>query len=186
MRFLFFILLCLSLQNFVNSIMKLDGPISKPLVDYLHDEFITHANETEWLIYFNTNGGSVSEGNRLLPFFQSHNMTCIADRAISMGFFLFQQCQNRIMLPYGVLMQHDMSILLMDELPKVHSYMRFLSELEDNMVKLQTDRINITTESFKEKIRDDWWMNATQAVENNCADSIIPSITYLLQPPTEE
>ncbi len=182
MRFFFFLLLFFFPQVLATSMLKLDGTISKPLVDFFHDEFMQNANETDWLIYFNTNGGSVSEGNRLLPFFQLYNMTCVADRAISMGFFLFQQCQNRIMLPYGVLMQHDMTILLMDELPKVHSYMQFLSQLEENMVQLQTDRINITTDLFKEKVRNDWWMNATEAVENNCADSIIPSITVLLQP----
>ena len=78
-------------------------------------------------------------------------------------------------------MQHDMSLNLADEYPKIQSYLKYLSTLYDNMISKQIDRIGVSKKTFLEKIRDDWWMNATEAVRENCIDKIVPSLKNIYE-----
>lgn len=156
--------------------IPIDTIINKQSVDMIQSIFHSEPNRTDWTIYFNTPGGSVSDGIRLLPYFEKYNMTCIVDRAYSMGFLLFQACSQRYILPYGSLMQHDMSLRLDDEYTKIQSYMNYLRKLYHRLVHLQIKRIGITKKTFLQNIRNDWWMNAEESIKNNCADKIIPSL----------
>ena len=93
-----------------------------------------------------------------------------------MGFLLFQACSQRYILPYGSLMQHDMSLGFQDEFTKIESYMKYIHKLYHRLISFQIERIGISRKNFLEKIRNDWWMNAEESIENNCADKIIPSL----------
>lgn len=159
--------------------ISIDSVIEKESVDYIQYIFHNEPNKTDWIVYFNTPGGSVSDGIRLLPYFEKYNMTCVVDRAYSMGFLLFQACSQRYMLPYGSLMQHDMSLGFRDEFTKIESYLDYIRKLYNRLVTLQIERIGISRKNFLQKIRNDWWMNAEESIKNNCADKIIPSILDL-------
>jgi ATP-dependent protease ClpP protease subunit len=93
-----------------------------------------------------------------------------------MGFLLFQACSQRYILPYGSLMQHDMSLGIHDEFSRIESYFSFLRKLYYRLIDLQIKRIGISKKSFLKLIRNDWWMNAEESIKNNCADKIISSL----------
>ena len=180
MRILF---LCWLFSHFLgrtDSLLSIDAPIDKFLVDSIRQQFIETPEQKNWTVYFDTGGGSVMEGNRLLPFFLENNVTCIVARAYSMGFFLLQACKHRYILPTGTLMQHDMFLVLADSFSRLKSYMNHIDRLHQYMVDIQTDRLNMTRSEFLEKIEHDWWMNATEALDTNCVDAIVPSLTGFL------
>ncbi len=177
----FFVHSTMTLQTMCSPILKLEGTITRQNIDILHDAFLNDPNQQNYILYLNTNGGSISEGLRIMPYLETKNVTCVVDRAYSMGFFLLQSCKQRYILPYGSIMQHDMSLNLADEYPKIQSYFKYLSTLYDNMISKQIDRIGISKTNFLEKIRNDWWMNATQAVEQNCVDKIVPLLTNIYE-----
>lgn len=178
MKLNYFLLFFLPLFSFGEvDFIPIDTVIDKYSVDMIQYIFNSEPNRTDWTVYFNTPGGSVSDGIRLLPYFEKNNMTCIVDKAYSMGFVLFQACSQRYILPYGSLMQHDMSLRLSDEFTKIQSYMRYLRKLYNRLVHLQIKRIGISKKEFLQKIRNDWWMTAEESIKNNCADKIVPSLT---------
>ena len=179
MKFTFFIFFFLSFFFLGSSdldFIPIDTVINKQSVDMIQSIFHSEPNRTDWTVYFNTPGGSVSDGIRLLPYFERNNITCIVDRAYSMGFLLFQACSQRYILPYGSLMQHDMSLGVQDEFTKIESYMSYLRKLYYRLVNLQSKRIGISRKIFLRNIRNDWWMNAEESIQQNCADKIIPSL----------
>ena len=174
--FIFFLISFFFLGNSELDIIPIDTTIHKESVDMIQSIFHSEPNRTDWTVYFNTPGGSVSDGIRLLPYFERNNITCIVDRAYSMGFLLFQACSQRYILPYGSLMQHDMSLGFRDDFTRIESYMSFLRKLYYRLVDLQIKRIGISRKTFLRKIRNDWWMDAEESIKNNCADKIIPSL----------
>lgn len=179
MKFSFFLISLFSsffLGHSELDIIPIDTVIHKETVDMIQSIFHNEPNRTDWTIYFNTPGGSVTDGIRLLPYFERNNITCIVDRAYSMGFLLFQACSQRYILPYGSLMQHDMSLGIHDEFSRIESYFSFLRKLYYRLIDLQIKRIGISKKSFLKLIRNDWWMNAEESIKNNCADKIISSL----------
>lgn len=173
---------CIFLQClFVRSeYISIDGLIHKISVDDIISQFQAEPDKNDWVVYFNTPGGSVTDGIRLLPYFENNNVTCVVDKAYSMGFVLLQKCSKRLMLPYGSLMQHDMYLGIQDNYTSIKSYMKYLTKLYNRLAKIQYKRIGISYELFLKKIKDNWWLNAEESVKENCADSIIPTIEIVL------
>lgn len=162
-------------------LVSIEGPVNKQSVDEVIYEFHTNPEENDWVFYLNTPGGSVMDGARLLPYLESKNVTCVVDKAYSMGFLLLQACSDRVMLPYGSLMQHDMYLGLEDDYTKIKSYVEFLTKVYDRLTKMQYSRIGISEEEYLRKIKDNWWMTAEEAVEANCADRIVLTLNDVLQ-----
>jgi ATP-dependent protease ClpP protease subunit len=123
-------------------------------------------------IYLDTPGGSVESGNRLLMEIQKYNLSCIADRAYSMGFVLLQGCKTRYIRPYGRIMQHQISYGVKGEKGKIDSYQQFIHQLEDDLVTIQANRVKLTPQEFRYKTMNEWWMIGRHAVENDCVDNI--------------
>jgi len=162
-------------------IVSMEGPVNKRSVDEVIYEFHTNAEENDWIFYLNTPGGSVMEGARLLPYLETKNVTCVVDKAYSMGFLLLQACSKRFMLPYGSIMQHDMYMGLEDDYTKIKSYMAFLTKVYDRLTTMQYTRIGLSKGEYLRKIKDNWWLTAEEAVQENCADDIIERMDIILQ-----
>lgn len=124
-------------------------------------------------VYLDTPGGSVESGNKILMEIQKYNLSCIADRAYSMGFVILQGCRNRYITHYGRLMQHQISYAIENEKGKIDSYGKFIDQVETELVGLQADRIQIPHDEFRLKTMNEWWMVGKYAIDNNCADKIV-------------
>lgn len=155
-------------------IIPIVGVINDDLIHYVV-EFIKETDE-DIVFYFDTPGGSVTSGMKLLPYLQNTDSVCVVQSAYSMGFVLFQACSNRYMLPYGSLMQHDMYLGVRDDFHRIRSYLRYLERVYDKLIKLQIERIGISRQKFIQRILKNWWMTAEEAVEENCADAIVQSV----------
>lgn len=124
-------------------------------------------------VYLDTPGGSVESGNKMLMEIQKYNLTCIADRAYSMGFVLLQGCSKRYIRPYGRIMQHQISYGIQNEKGKIDSYSHFIDQVESQLVELQSSKIGMSEDNFRLKTMNEWWMMGKYALDNNCVDDIV-------------
>ena len=130
-------------------------------------------NKNSTYVYLNTPGGSVEEGMKIVSEIKQHNLSCIAERAYSMGFIIFQSCKERLIVPHGKLMQHQMALGIMDQKNRIKNYLRFIESMEDQIIDQQIKRINITKEEFNDRITDDWWLYGNNTIKENCADKMV-------------
>lgn len=130
-------------------------------------------NKSGVFVYLDTPGGSVESGNKILMEVQKYNLSCIADRAYSMGFVILQGCSTRYIRPYGRIMQHQISYAIKNEKSKVDSYVHFIDQIENELVSMQADRIGIEHNDFRLKTMNDWWMIGKYALDNKCVDEIV-------------
>jgi hypothetical protein len=90
-----------------------------------------------------------------------------------MGFVILQVCKIRYILPFGKIMQHQISFRIQNEKGKVENYLNFINQIEDKLITLQSHRIGLSSLEFKNKIYNEWWLFAEHALINKCADEIV-------------
>lgn len=123
-------------------------------------------------VYLDTPGGSIESGNKILMEIQKYNLSCIAERAYSMGFVLLQACNTRYIRPYGKLMQHQISYAIKNEKGKIDNYAKFVDQLEETLLDVQSAKIGLEPAELKLKTMNEWWLIGKYAKENNCVDDI--------------
>jgi ATP-dependent protease ClpP protease subunit len=129
-------------------------------------------------IYLSSPGGSVLEGNKIVDQIKTLqlngvNVICVADFAASMAFIILQACPTRLALPSSILMQHQMSLGLKGNLENVNNYLDFIHLINDNLEKMQADRMNMTEVEFKNKVMNDWWIPGHMAKKFNAVDDLV-------------
>lgn len=129
-------------------------------------------------IYLSSPGGSVLEGNKLIDQIKTLQLSgvqvvCIADFAASMAFVILQSCPQRFALPSSILMQHQMSIGLKGPLENVDNYLTFIHSVDDNLDRMQAERMNMTESDFRLKVMNDWWIPGHMAKEYNAVDDLV-------------
>lgn len=139
-------------------------------------DFVYEVNKrpkkTGLYVYLDTNGGSVDAGNKIINEIKKYNITCIAEKAISMGFVILQSCEKRFITPMATLMQHQMSYGISNEKEKVESYVKFIKQIGDYLVRMQASKIGITPKAFEDLTYNDWWLFGENAIHENCADEV--------------
>ena len=129
-------------------------------------------------IYLSSPGGSVLEGNKLIDQIKTLQLSnvqvvCIADFAASMAFVILQSCPQRFALPSSILMQHQMSLGLKGSLENVDNYLTFIHSIDNNLEKMQADRMNMTEPEFRKKVLSDWWIPGHMAKEYNAVEDLV-------------
>lgn len=151
----------------------LRGPVNHDSVSNVILEINKKPNKGDIFLYLNTNGGDVESGLKLVTEIEKYNISCIADKAYSMGFMIFQVCNKRYILPHGRIMQHQISFGIQDEFGKIKNYVDFVEQMGNTMIRKMAQRINIDQSVFYDKVRDDWWLMGENAVIEHCADQVV-------------
>ena len=81
--------------------------------------FLLHQVHSNKIVYIDSPGGSVLAGVKIIDQIEKYQMSCIASKAISMGFVIFQSCHNRLVTSSSQLMQHQISFGIKDEIRKI-------------------------------------------------------------------
>ncbi len=129
-------------------------------------------------IYLNTGGGSISGGMQIIQTLKALELSgttvnCITNVGLSMGFVITQYCQNRLVIASSILMQHQASFSAEGPVNNVNSYIDFIHSMVNEIDIHQASRLNMTLESFNEKVRDDWWLIGSEAVRQGVADKLV-------------
>merc|ERR1711988_1420380 len=105
------------------------------------------------------------------------NITCVADRAYSMAFIIFQSCEIRYVTKNSILMQHPIYITqLSGNLKTVQNILKMIEKSNQELLELQTNRIQIDKKEFESLTLNELWISGYENVEMNTADNMI-SIT---------
>ena len=59
--------------------------------------------------------------NKIMNEILKYNMSCIVEKAYSMGFVILQVCKIRYILPFGKIMLHQISFRIQNEKGKVEN-----------------------------------------------------------------
>ncbi len=163
----------------VNSrnLITIRGPIqSDTVTDFIHKT--SNIDSEEIFIYISSPGGSVMEGLKIVDVIKSLEksglkINCISDFSASMAFIILQSCPNRMATYSSVLMQHQMSLALKGNIENIDNYLTFIRDIDDDLDKLQSEKIGISKEEFKKKIINDWWINGPSAKEKSVVDELV-------------
>lgn len=153
--------------------LTLKGVINAENTNRFLHQFNLKENKNQLYLFIDSPGGSVEDGYKIITEIMKYNITCIAEKAYSMAFAILQSCNTRYILPFGKLMQHQISLGLMNELGKIESYIKFINEMEVELLKLQSNKIGISSEELKNRTMNEWWLFSNNAINENCADNIV-------------
>lgn len=153
--------------------LTLKGVINAENTNRFLHQFNLKENKNQLYLFIDSPGGSVEDGYKIITEIMKYNITCIAEKAYSMAFAILQSCTTRYILPFGKLMQHQISLGLMNELGKIESYIKFINEMEVELLKLQSNKIGISSEELKNRTMNEWWLFSNNAINENCADNIV-------------
>lgn len=158
--------------NTSNSI-SLKGVINNKNTNRFLYDFSINENKNNLYLFIDSVGGSVEDGYKIISEIKKYNVTCVVEKAYSMAFAILQSCNKRYLLPYGKLMQHQISLGIMNELAKIESYLVFINQMENELLKIQSDKIGISSDDLKNKTYNEWWLFGDNAINENCADEIV-------------
>tara|TARA_Y200000002_G_scaffold382905_1_gene401982 strand:+ start:923 stop:1735 length:813 start_codon:yes stop_codon:yes gene_type:complete len=155
------------------NVISLKGVINSKSVNRFLYEFNLNNNKNNLFIFIDSVGGSVEDGYKIISEIKKYNVSCVTEKAYSMAFAILQVCHKRYLLPYGKIMQHQISFGITNELGKIESYLIFVNQMENELLKLQSDKIGITPEELKNKTNNEWWLFGDNALNENCVDEIV-------------
>lgn len=173
MNILFFVIQLLRNQIYLNTTnhISIRGQITPEVANQFVYDSLTMPNVK--YIYIDSLGGSVYHGNLIIDEVLQKNYTCIADRAMSMGFAIFQACRFRIVMKTSELMQHQASLTINGELEQIKNWMSMNDNRLQDLISLQAKKLNVQKEWFINKTKTEWHMTGKYAVKNNCADLLL-------------
>jgi len=168
-----------SLQGGVDAHYLFDGEVSPYTVDAAI-EAVNKANAegaSRIVIEWNTPGGDVFAGMRLAKVLENSQVptVCVVDgMSASMGFYLLQSCQTRIMTHRSLLMAHGPAAGAAGKTSDVGDMAALLARLQHAMVRHMCKRMNVTPEEFEAQIdRRDWWMTDDEALSYGAVDRLV-------------
>ena len=162
-----------------NNFVGLREVVNQQSVGKVIEDLTSLGRKKDMMLLLDTPGGSVVDGNNLIDYLNYLNSTgikinCVAKKAISMGFVILQQCPGeRLALPSSVLMQHQMSTMMMGNILNIEKDFNYSKKLYEKMLQKQSSRIGISSNEFLDKTRDDWWMDGETAKDNNVVDKLV-------------
>ncbi len=151
---------------------------------------IKTANEegiSDIVIRLDTPGGEVRAGMKMSKAMEASTsrVTCVVDgMAASMGMYLLQSCDVRIMTKQSMLMAHQPAIRSFrggpsEDFGTIASY---LSALNVALAEHIVARMNITSDELMAHIRgsQEWWFSWQDAVKYGAVDKVVDSIEDVL------
>ena len=144
--------------------------------------FITEINKItadKIFVYIQSPGGYVDSGKEIIneiniQIENGKNITCIADRAYSMAFIIFQICPTRYITSNSVLMQHPIYITqLSGNLKTVQNLLKMIEKDNKELLKIQANRIQIDEKEFEVLTSNELWISGYENVERNIADEMV-------------
>jgi ATP-dependent protease ClpP protease subunit len=148
----------------------LKGEVSEASISDTIKELI---EKPKAVLFLDSPGGSVFAALPLLEYLENNPRTCVTNFSASMAFVIMQYCKERILTPYGIMMQHQAQIGF-PQMPAENliSIAKLIESVTLKTDTVQAKRLKISNTEFKDKIRSDWWMFGREVLQNNAVDRI--------------
>jgi ATP-dependent Clp protease protease subunit len=169
-------------------VLRLDGPVFADTVDPLIKQ-IEEVNESKndfFILEMNTPGGSVSDGFRLVKAIENSPKlsVCVIDgEGYSMGFYILQSCDVRIMTKRSALMAHEPAFgaiqgpVTIDKLKSLMDSLRVTTNASEEFI---CKPLALPLNECKAKIHAEWWMDWKDAIKYRAVDAVVDTVDEVL------
>lgn len=143
-------------------------------------EFAAQGNDPIWF-RINSPGGSVDAGLILVDTMKAVTapIHCIVESsAYSMAAIILTFCDRRYAMPHATIMLHEASYGMTGEDPTVRSRHDFLTTYLDRMHIEIAKNIGMDIKAYRARIRDAWWLMATEAKAANVVEEVVTNLNY--------
>ena len=159
-------------KTFTFSSTKNLFPFKGEVTEDLKDRFIEAvmlSSGKRFYIYFDSPGGSVFALSQILDTMKGSgkHFIGIARYAASAAFMAFEHCDERFLLPGGVLMAHNASGGIHGDLPKMKSRLRSISRMVNRIDKNIAKIMRIPFKKYKKLINNELWIDISNAKRYN-------------------
>ncbi|MCB9728510.1 MAG: ATP-dependent Clp protease proteolytic subunit [Deltaproteobacteria bacterium] len=164
-------------------LVRLDGGISDNLIQKAQKavlEYNDQSHEPIWLV-INSGGGSVEAGLVLIDTMRGLDspVYCLVEsKAYSMAAIILSFCDKRYALDHATIMLHEASYGTAGEDPTNRSRLDFLARYLDGLHVEIAKRLNMAPEKYRARIRDAWWLLASEAAKAGVVDAVATSLDY--------
>ena len=94
------------------------------------------------------------------------------------GFFIFIAGHKRFAYNLSSFLFHEGATMAGGDAGKFRNYTDFYKKQLEKLKNLTLDYTKITNEQYEKHINDDWWIDATEALELGICDEIIDELIY--------
>jgi len=153
-----------SIEKVIKKVLELDAESHDPI----------------WLL-IDSYGGSVDAGFILIDLIKTIKSPVYAvmtGKAYSMGAIITVFAKKRYIYEHATMMLHEASYGALGEDPSIRSRiefnMRYLDRIHDEIAKV----MGMSSDQYRRKIRDAWWVLAEDAVKHKMVDAVVTKVTY--------
>jgi len=139
-------------------------------------------------LIINTRGGQIDSGMSLVTTITSIKspVICIIDnKAYSMGAVIATYCPKTYIHKYATVMFHYAAYGVRGPENIVPSRLAIIQKELKKLHLEVASNLGITYDQYIEKIRNEWWMTAEEAVSNKVADVLINKLSYTFEQKVE-
>lgn len=131
--------------------------------------------EKKVYIYINSPGGSVTAGLKFIEHLETteKDVTCIVDVAISMAHAITQSCKYRVAVSSNIMMQHVTSASVSGTLAQIRGIYNVYLQNESRLMEFSAKRVGVTTEVFRERVRNEWWTSGNDSYAQHMVDEMV-------------
>ena len=154
-------------------LVVLDGQIESEMANQFI--FNLFEKDADFYIYIDSNGGDVESGLKIVKmmnYIQKNNikLKCIAKKAMSMAFHIFQHCDERLILQNSILMQHEMTVYLNGGLQESKSEIDKFIELNNKINLFESTKIKMDLNEYLSELKNELWLSGDDILRHDAAD----------------
>jgi ATP-dependent Clp protease protease subunit len=127
-------------------------------------------------IFIDSNGGDLDAAFTIIDSIKLSKTpvwTINIGTAYSGGFFIFINGHKRFAAPLSTFLYHEGSTANVGDAGKFNNFADFYKKQLELLKKITISCTNITEEMYKEHQKDDWWIDANEALELGICDEIV-------------
>jgi len=128
-------------------------------------------------IVLDSPGGSIDSGDTFIQFAKTiSNLHTVTIYAASMASAIVESLPgNRYVTEHGLFMFHRARVTVSGQVSEgeLESRLRSIKRTVQRMEINNAKRIGMSLEDYKEKVKDEWWLDAEEAIEQKVADLIV-------------
>ena len=154
-------------------LVVLDGQIESEMANQFI--FNIFEKDADFYIYIDSNGGDVESGLKIVKmmnYIQKNNikLKCIAKKAMSMAFHIFQHCDERLILQNSILMQHEMTVYLNGGLQESKSEIDKFIEWNNKINLFESTKIKMDLNEYLSELKNELWLSGDDILRHDAAD----------------
>lgn len=126
-------------------------------------------------IFIDSNGGCLTDTLTIIDAIEMSKTpiwTICTGTAYSGGFFTFIAGHRRFAYPHSSFLYHEGYTSNGGDANKFRNYVDFYQRQLKQLEKITLKHTKITPEQYKDHIKDDWWLDADEALELGICDEI--------------